>query len=97
MGAVIVRVRKDHRWPQVRVASRIWHKRGTTISEDDLSPEIRQAPVLEIEWLDETDAVDATEAAVELAAEAGIDLRQVAGTGLDGRVLVRDVQEVIDD
>lgn len=36
---------------------------------------------------------DATEAAVRLAAEAGIDLRDVTGTGQDGRIRKRDVEK----
>jgi len=40
--------------------------------------------------------VDATAAAERLAAEAGIDLCQVGGTGLEGRVLLGDVKAVID-
>lgn len=41
--------------------------------------------------------VDATPAAVELAAEHAIDLNGVDGTGEDGRVLVADVEAAIQD
>jgi pyruvate/2-oxoglutarate dehydrogenase complex dihydrolipoamide acyltransferase (E2) component len=39
---------------------------------------------------------EATEAAVELAAEHGVDLADVAGTGSDGSVTKSDVQEHLD-
>lgn len=35
---------------------------------------------------------DATEAAVKLASELGVDLSAVKGTGADGRIIVPDVQ-----
>jgi pyruvate/2-oxoglutarate dehydrogenase complex dihydrolipoamide acyltransferase (E2) component len=41
------------------------------------------------------DAPVATEAAMALAAEHGVDLREVEGTGEDGRVLVADVEAVL--
>ena len=50
--------------------------------------ERKQAPV------DETP--DATDAAVELAAEHGIDLNHLDGSGVDGRILVSDVEGAID-
>jgi hypothetical protein len=40
---------------------------------------------------------DATDAARELASEYGIDLRAIAGSGVDGRVLVGDVREAIEE
>jgi len=36
---------------------------------------------------------DATESALELADELGIDLEDVEGTGADGRITVRDVKQ----
>lgn len=38
---------------------------------------------------------DATEAAVELAAEANIDLAGLRGTGADGKVVKRDVETAV--
>jgi len=42
-------------------------------------------------------AIDATEAAVKLAGELGIDLADVSGSGEGGRILVSDVREHGDD
>ena len=39
--------------------------------------------------------IEATDAAVELAAEHGIDLAKVAGSGAEGRILVSDVKAAI--
>ncbi|MES2179864.1 MAG: E3 binding domain-containing protein [Gemmatimonadota bacterium] len=39
---------------------------------------------------------DATDAAKALAAEHGIDLRDVTGTGNDGRITKDDVQAIVD-
>lgn len=38
--------------------------------------------------------IDATEAAIKLAAERGIDLATVTGTGKEGRILASDVEAV---
>lgn len=40
----------------------------------------------------EADAAEATDAAEELAAELGVDLASIEGTGKDGRVTVADVR-----
>lgn len=42
-----------------------------------------------------TEPVNATDAAIALAAEAGIDLAAVAGTGADGRIVINDVRDAI--
>lgn len=40
---------------------------------------------------------EATDAAVALAREAGIDLQTVAGTGKDGKITIGDVRSAVDD
>ena len=40
--------------------------------------------------------IEATPQATELAAQHGIDLSKVAGSGTDGRILVGDVKAVLD-
>ncbi len=43
----------------------------------------------------EPEPVNATDAAIALADEAGIDLAAVAGTGADGRIVINDVRDAI--
>jgi len=38
---------------------------------------------------------EATDSARELADEHGLDLREIKGTGHDGRILVRDVRDAM--
>jgi hypothetical protein len=45
----------------------------------------------------EPEEIDATGAAEELAAEAGLDLAEIEGTGVDGRVLKGDVRRAIEE
>lgn len=40
--------------------------------------------------------IDATDAAIELAAEAGIDITTLEGTGEDGRILKSDVEHAVE-
>lgn len=42
---------------------------------------------------DAPEIVDATEAAYELAAELGLDIHQIEGSGKGGRVTVQDVRD----
>jgi pyruvate/2-oxoglutarate dehydrogenase complex dihydrolipoamide acyltransferase (E2) component len=64
------------------------------LAEGHINEEMRRSPLLEIEEI-APDAPVATEAAMALAAEHGVDLREVEGTGEDGRVLVADVEAVL--
>jgi N utilization substance protein A len=70
-------------------------------AESEVAPEAEAEPQPEVEAGPETEAepepaeVDATSAAEELAAEHGIDLTAVEGTGQDGRVLKGDVEAVV--
>ncbi len=61
--------------------------------EDEPEPEVEAGPEVEAEA--EPAEVDATSAAEELAAEHGVDLTAVEGTGQDGRVLKGDVEAVV--
>jgi pyruvate/2-oxoglutarate dehydrogenase complex dihydrolipoamide acyltransferase (E2) component len=95
-----VRVRADYRWPRVRVSGREFSTAGEVINGALLNEEMRASPLLEIEAIPEPapepEGVDATNAARELAAEHGVDLAEVAGSGEEGRVLVDDVRAVIE-
>lgn len=44
----------------------------------------------------EVKEVDATDAAVQLAEEHGIDLTEVEGTGSGGRVILADIQKLVE-
>lgn len=97
MGLMRVAVDPEHRWNRVRVSGREFTKGGEVMAEGHLDEEMRTSPLLVIEPVEATDGVDATAAAVELAEEEGVDLRQVVGTGVGGRILVADVAESLED
>jgi pyruvate/2-oxoglutarate dehydrogenase complex dihydrolipoamide acyltransferase (E2) component len=90
-----VRVKASYRWPRARVAGQEFTKRGEMLAQGYINDEIRASPLLEIDPVAEPE-VDATDAARALAAEHGVDLATVPGSGEDGRVLVDDVREVLD-
>ncbi len=51
----------------------------------------------EDEVVEEEDEFSATPAAEELAEAEGVDLSEVEGSGVDGKILVSDVQEAADE
>jgi pyruvate/2-oxoglutarate dehydrogenase complex dihydrolipoamide acyltransferase (E2) component len=61
---------------------RIYKNRGGDM--DSLNPPVRQ------------DEPDITEAAFDLAEEHGLDIHAIEGTGKDGRIVVKDVRELLD-
>jgi len=67
---------------------------GKMLATAEAKPELPHESI-ETEVVDSGE-VDATAAAEELAAEEGLALEEVDGTGKDGRVLKSDVQAVID-
>ena len=93
-----VRVREDYRWGKARVSGREFHKSGEVLSEQLINDEMQASPLLEIEPIEaeeELAEIDATGAAQELAEEEGVDLADIEGSGLDGRILVSDVRDAI--
>ena len=67
---------------------------GKMLATAEAKPELPHESI-ETEVVDSGE-VDATAAAEELAAEEGVALGEVDGTGKDGRVLKSDVQAAID-
>lgn len=45
----------------------------------------------------ENDVIDASKAAIDLAANAGLDLAEVVGTGAGGKITINDVRNAIDE
>lgn len=78
-----------HRQPftEVRVVEIDLEGASVAVGAEEGPEEIDEAP----------EEVDATSAAEELAAEHGVDLAGVEGTGKDGRVLKSDVQAAVDE
>lgn len=54
-------------------------------------------PVKEGDESKPSPSFDATQAALDTAAELGVDLSDVTGTGADGRILVGDVEAAVDE
>ncbi len=93
-----VKVRGDYRWPRVRVSGREFSKAGEVVNEEILGSDLLEIEALsdpEPEPVDAVRVVDASNAARELAAEEGVDLGEIEGSGEEGRVLVDDVRAVI--
>lgn len=68
--------------PMLKQEEQTFKRRGGDM--DSLTPPVRRPEP------------DATEAAVDLAEEHEIDLSKVTGSGKDGRIVVRDVRELLD-
>jgi pyruvate/2-oxoglutarate dehydrogenase complex dihydrolipoamide acyltransferase (E2) component len=72
---------------------------GKMLATAEAKPELPHESI-ETDVVEPSDAsgseVDATAAAEELAADEGVALAEVDGTGKDGRVLKSDVQSLID-
>ena len=66
--------------------------------EVDMTPEeAEENGLVAIGAVTMTEEVEATDAAVELAEEEGVDLSEIEGTGSDGKVLKSDVQDALDE
>jgi pyruvate/2-oxoglutarate dehydrogenase complex dihydrolipoamide acyltransferase (E2) component len=82
--------------PRVRVRTQHGpggkHRAGDVIEVSDL--ELRDFGD-KFEIVSGEPAVNATDAAVELAHERGIDLAEIEGSGADGRILKSDVEAAV--
>lgn len=65
----------------------ILEKENNEVTVEDVVKEVEKAK----------EELDATDTAVELAEEHGVDLTKVEGTGADGRILKSDVEAVIQE
>lgn len=73
----------------------IRRKRGEMTEENIKKHYDRIKKGVSDEEVDEEEVVNATDAAIKLAEEYGIDISEVEGSGSDGRVTVGDVKAVI--
>jgi len=92
-------VRDDYRYNHARVGGREFNKaQATRLAEHEMTPEIRRSPLLEVREVTPAGehVVDATNAARLLAAELGVDLAGIEGTGEEGRIIKADVEAVAD-
>lgn len=106
MAVYQIKVNSDYRWNDAQVAGRIFSKRTTvTLTQDQITDEILRSDILDITVVDdaeseaisaETNEINATAGAKTLAQEFGIDLANVTGSGVDGRITKADVEAVID-
>jgi pyruvate/2-oxoglutarate dehydrogenase complex dihydrolipoamide acyltransferase (E2) component len=90
-------VRDDYRYNHARVGGREFNKaQATRLAEHEMTPEIRRSPLLEVQEVTPVGerVVDATNAARVLAAELGVDLASIEGTGEEGRIIKADVERV---
>jgi len=95
-----VTVHPDYQFPTARSAGRKFSKGELQIVHEGEAgwEEIVQCPILRATELPPRPAlpeVDASNEARSLAAEAGIDLATIEGTGKEGRILKADVQSAI--
>lgn len=74
------------------IAERVYDNEAETVFAEDLEADEPLPAQVERHL-----GIDATEAAKEMAAEFGIELATVPGTGSGGRILVSDVRRAIDD
>lgn len=97
----LVTVHEGYRWASAKVDGRTFSKATPTeMTDADMTDEIRNHQALTIKIVVEepepsADEIDATDEAKQLAANNGIDLATVTGTGKDGRILKSDVEALI--
>lgn len=88
-------VRDEYRYAHVRVGGREFNKgEATRLAEHEMTQEIRQSALLEVREVTPAGerVVDATNAARVLAAELGVDLASIVGTGEEGKIVKSDVE-----
>ena len=97
----------EYRWATAQVNAREFTKTPVVLQEVELTEEIRNSPLLVVEEVDAdlgtedgseedpiSEGVDATEGARALAAEMGLPLGAIVGSGAGGRVTKKDVEAV---
>lgn len=89
------KVNDECRWESVTACAGIQFSKSTwSVVPVEREEEAEVNPFLMVQ---EPKEIDATKAAFELAKENAIDLGELDGTGKDGRILLSDVKEVLDD
>lgn len=91
--------RDETRWveSEEQIDGQTTYERILVSPEEPPTDEVRtQEELQETELLNEEEAeaneIDATDAAIEAAAELGVDLASVSGSGVDGRITKADVE-----
>lgn len=97
-----VKVREDYRWSTARVGGMLFSKRAATpVSLAAMTNEIMDSALLDIETITEdvtpASEVNATTGAVELAEAQHVNLANVTGSGVDGRITKADVEAYINE
>ena len=103
-----VQLDPEYRWPTAQVNAREFTKTPVVLQEVELTEEIRNSPLLVVEEVDAdlgtedgseedpiSEGVDATEGARALAAEMGLPLGAIVGSGAGGRVTKKDVERAV--
>ncbi|MEA1998247.1 MAG: E3 binding domain-containing protein [Euryarchaeota archaeon] len=88
------KVKEECRYSTVTsCAGIVFYKFDWSVVPPEREEEALKNKLLEIQG----NEIDATNSAQELAKENGIDLSEIQGTGKDGRILLSDIKEVLDD
>lgn len=86
----------DYRVREVTSCSHLKVKDHGPVSPEELAPTAPETSEGDTENLDRSEEPDATDGAKKAAADAGISLSEVAGTGKDGRITKDDVDEYVE-
>lgn len=95
-----VTVAADYRWSVATVGGRPFSKHGATpLNDAQMTDEIKSSPILTVVEVEDSgpEPINATDAAIAYAAEKGVELSIVVGSGAGGRILKSDVEAFVDE